>query len=249
MALPSNPQHGSVGTLNGSDYVFDSDRNGWVVTFTDKDKILQANIDSEVIQMKSMFYAGAQSAGYPVGSIIPFAHGNLPSGFLLANGTQFNTVQYPQLFEYLGSEYLPDFSNRDFGFKVYDQEQDHINYTEVSFGIAAYNGAGLNTDSELMFGVVQEYIISADSDNNVLRQRIQTLEEDLAQAVADRVFTDNQLTTRLNDHDSDLNNTGRFYVQATPPSGGPNSGWVNTTNMRLHVWDETADVWVEVNLT
>ena len=92
-------------------------------------------------------------------------------------------------------------------------------------------------------------IIVLKDRNTQLEARATELEGDLAQAIADRVFTDNQLSARLNDHDSDIALRGRFYVQSTPPSGGPNSGWVNTNTMRLAVWDETTSVWTEVALT
>ena len=255
MALPASPVHGQIATLTGTEYQFDSDISAWVVSRS----IDQRNLDSDILDVRALFNAGAQSAGFPVGAVVPFAKGNLPSGFLLADGTVFNTTLYPELQTYLGSNVLPNYTNRTLYYKTVDYSfgQDYgtdsdsegptvlivePDYDEVVFGIAGYDGAGLTTDSDVINAVVEQQ--TAD-----LQSQINTLEEDLAQAIADRVFTDNQLTARLNGHDSDISLRGRFYVQSTPPSGGPNSGWVNTTNMRLSVWDESSDTWVEVTLT
>ena len=241
MALPSNPQHGSVGTLNGSDYVYDSDKSQWLITFTDKDKILQDNIDSDILFVKGLITAGAQSAGFPVGSVVPFAKSGLPQGFMLADGSEFNSSLYPQLFDYLGSSTLPDYSNRAFGYKVYDLN-DSENYDEVVLAIAAYNGAGITTDSDIIAAQVEQQV-------SELTARITELEDDLTQAISDRVFTDNQLSARIDNNDSDIALNGRFYVQSTAPSGGPNSGWVNTNTMKLNIWDVTSDTWIEVITT
>ena len=259
MSLPSTPNHYDTGTLNGNDYQFDSDLQAWLLKRTATDKALESSLDSDIIFVRSLFNAGAQSAGFPVGSVIPFAINNLPQGFLLADGSVFNTTLYPELETYLGGNVLPDYTGRALYYKTTDYSfgQDYgtdsdsegptvlitqPNYDEVVFGIAGYNGAGITTDSDLISSLVAVQV--AD-----LQAEINTLEADLAQAIADRVFTDNALTARIDGHDSDLDNKGRFYVQATPPSGGPNSGWVNTTNMKLHVFDTTTDTWIEVTLT
>ena len=48
------------------------------------------------------------SRGYPVGSIIAFSHHDLPPGFRVADGTAYDTFQYPELFQKLGTNILPD---------------------------------------------------------------------------------------------------------------------------------------------
>ena len=225
------------------------------------DQAILADLDSEVNLFRAFQFAGAQSAGFPVGSIIPYANGSMGQGFILADGSTFNALVYPELAAYLGGNVLPDYTGRQLGYKEYnwpqsfDSDSDFSSY-EVVFGIAAYNGAGLFTDSDLINNILGVMTAEYDSEiivlknrNTQLEARATELEGDLAQAIADRVFTDNQLSARLNDHDSDIALRGRFYVQPTPPSGGPNSGWVNTNNMRLHVWDETTSVWTEVALT
>jgi len=239
MSLPLNPSHGQFGYLNGSRFVFDSDSSRWLVVRTAQEISIEEKIDSEVNVLKAFFYQGAQSSGYPVGSVIAFASSSLPAGFLVADGSTFNQFVYPELYACLGNtNVLPDYSNRTLGFKEYD-ENDPTLFADVVFGIAGYNGAGMYSDSDMLSNVVQQYVAE-------LEQRVTELEGDLAQAIADRVYTDNVLAARL---DSDISTKGRFYVQSTPPSGGPNSGWVNTTNMRLHVWSTTTSVWTEVSLT
>ena len=255
MSLPLSPNHNDTGTLNGSDYQFDSDLQAWLLKRTATDKALESGLDSDILFVRTLITAGAQSAGFPVGSVVPFAVSNLPQGFLLADGSTFNTTLYPELETYLGGNTLPDYTNRSLYFKVVDYTDETV-YDEVVFGIAGYNGAGITTDSDIINSVVEQQTsdllteintLKADRDSDTIV--IQTLREDLEQAIADRVFTDNTLSARIDGHDSDLNTKGRFYVQATPPSGGPNSGWVNTTNMKLHVFDTTTDTWIEVTLT
>lgn len=269
MALPSSPANGQIAVHAGTEFIFDSDISAWVVNKT----VTQQNLDSDIIFVRSLFNAGAQSAGFPVGSVVPFAVSNLPQGFLLADGSAFNTTLYPDLEDYLGSNILPNYTNRALYYKEVDYSfgQDYgadsdsegptvpivePNYDEVVFAIAGYNGAGITTDSDIINTVVVQQttdlqnqidILKADRDSDTIV--IQSLREDLDQAIADRVFTDNSLSARIDGHDSDLETKGRFYVQSTAPSGGPNSGWVNTTNMRLHVWDENVSTWIEVTLT
>ena len=96
--------------------------------------------------------------------------------------------------------------------------------------------------------------LSWDSDSEKfkpfdLEPRLVTIEEDIQQVVSDRVYADNLLSNRLNDLDSDINARGSFYVQATPPTGSENSGWVNTTNMKLYVWDVVESTWVQIQIT
>ena len=258
MSLPSNPSNGDITYINGSEFVFDSAQNRWLVT-RDRSEIeldsdLKRSLDSEVNVLRGFFYQGAQSAGFPVGSVVAFANGAMSQGFVLADGNTFNTTTYPELFDYLGTNVLPNYTDRTFGYKEYNWSQSFDSDSDsgpvnVVFGIAAYNGAGYNTDSEILNNVLSVMTSNYDSDIAVLQNRVTVLEEDLAQAVSDRVFTDSLLSSRLDGHDSDIALRGRFYVQPTPPSGGPNSGWVNTNNMRLHIWDETTSVWTEVALT
>jgi len=206
---------------------------------------LDADLDSDIIFVRSLFNMGAQSAGFPVGSVVPFAVSNLPQGFLLADGSVFNTTLYPELETYLGGNVLPDYTGRSLYYKTtdYSFNQDYgtdsdsegptvlivqPDYDEVVFGIAGYNGAGITTDSDVINAVVEQQTSDLQNEINTLKADrdsdtlvIQSLREDLDQAVSDRVFTDNQLSARLDGHDSDLQTKGRFYVQSTPPSGGP----------------------------
>lgn len=49
-----------------------------------------------------------RTVGYPTGSILTFAGGNLPTGFALCDGTLFNRHAYPKLYNILGTDRLPD---------------------------------------------------------------------------------------------------------------------------------------------
>lgn len=248
MSFPSLPIHGQFATVNNNRYQYDSDLNRWQLIKSSKQDALYSAIDSEVNILKSLIFQNASSAGHPVGSVMAFASADMPAGFLYADGTRFNTTVYPQLYEFLGTDILPNLTNRDLGFRIYDQN-DETDQAVLYFGIAGFDGAGVSYDSDLIATFVDLAIADRDSDINALKNRVTELEDDLAQAVADRVYTDNTLTARLDGHDSDIALRGRFYVQANAPSGGPNSGWVNTNTMRLHVWDESASTWIEVALT
>ena len=247
MSFPSTPSHGDTAYLNSHLFEFDSDLNRWLLLRSANEETIYNDIDSEVDNLRSLIYQNASSAGHPVGSVMAFSAANMPAGFLYADGSTFNELIYPQLYEFLGnSNVLPNLTNRTLGFKTLDQN-DSETYPDVFFGIAGYNGAGVTYDSELISSIMQQSLADRDSDIGVLQSRVTELEGDLTQAISDRVFTDNQLSARIDNNDSDIALKGRFYVQATAPSGGPNSGWVNTTNMKLHIWD--SDTWVEVVTT
>jgi microcystin-dependent protein len=65
--------------------MFNSGSNTWINS--------QLNVNGEII---------------PVGTIVAIYGTNVQQGWLLCNGSTFNTSQYPQLFTYLGSSTLPD---------------------------------------------------------------------------------------------------------------------------------------------
>jgi hypothetical protein len=100
----------------------------------------------------------------------------------------------------------------------------------------------------------QGEVLSWDSDNEVfkptdLEPRLKNIEDDLLQVSSDRIFTDNLLSNRINNLDSDLNARGSFYVQADPPPGSANSGWVNLNDMKLYFWDTRVETWTQIALT
>jgi len=51
-------------------------------------------------------------AGGPVGTIAMWGLATLPNGWLECNGQQFDPLNYPELFDLLGSRYVPDLSNQ-----------------------------------------------------------------------------------------------------------------------------------------
>lgn len=95
-------------------------------------------------------------------------------------------------------------------------------------------------------------VLAWDSDSSTFKpsDRLTAAEEDIAQAVSDRIYTDSVLAARIDDLDSDVaSQTGNFYVQATAPEGTANSGWVNTSDLKLYIWDVTNEVWIQTTLT
>lgn len=67
--------------------------------------------DSDLRDLRRDFVTST-SNGYPVGSIIPFAHGDLPAGFRVCDGSAYDTFQFPELFQKLGTNRLPDLRNQ-----------------------------------------------------------------------------------------------------------------------------------------
>ena len=67
--------------------------------------------DSDLLALNLTFQA-ATSNGYPVGSIIAFAHQDLPPGFRIADGSAFDRFQFPDLYQKLGTDRLPDLRNQ-----------------------------------------------------------------------------------------------------------------------------------------
>lgn len=57
--------------------------------------------------------------GLPVGAILAFPKGTTPAGFLKCDGSSFSQSVYPDLWQFLQSEKLPDLSNIDIGQLAY----------------------------------------------------------------------------------------------------------------------------------
>ena len=71
-----------------------------------------ADIDSDIRNVKLTTDGLDVPAGFPVGSIQAFAMTDLPPGFQLCDGREFNSLAYPDLFDILGTNRLPDLRNQ-----------------------------------------------------------------------------------------------------------------------------------------
>ena len=70
------------------------------------------DIDSDIINLKINADDLDVPTGFPVGSIQAFVSTDLPVGFQLADGREFNPLAYPDLFNLLGTNRLPDLRNQ-----------------------------------------------------------------------------------------------------------------------------------------
>jgi microcystin-dependent protein len=60
-------------------------------------------------QKKIQALTADTGAGNPVGTIIPMYKKSSPSGYLYCDGSTFDQTKYPALYQYLGSNVLPDY--------------------------------------------------------------------------------------------------------------------------------------------
>jgi len=275
MALPSNPIDGQLGTLGELSYVFDAAYNRWLVAKSDIKVEELNNVNSDVPAEQGHVLLWDSDNGYWKPSDIQVALGAsaLKINYFIATDEQrvFTLTNLPindVIFIRNGIQLYPD---------EYIVQGKTVTYTSgyslrVGDKIQLYYNVGSNTgfsselnsmtDVDYNFGTLEQNdVLGWDSESSTfksyniqsyittLENRITELEGDLLQAVADRVYTDTSLQTQITNNDSDIAASGRFFVQATPPTGGPNSGWVNTTNMKLHIYDVEEGVWVETVIT
>lgn len=50
--------------------------------------------------------------GLPIGALVDFPVNSIPEGFLVCDGSSFDAGVYPDLYDYLGSNVLPDYTDR-----------------------------------------------------------------------------------------------------------------------------------------
>jgi hypothetical protein len=271
MALPINPSNGQIATLGDKQFQYDSTDNKWHlyksgieiadlkdvdssytpyhnnVLVWDSDEAkweysdIQVALGASALKSNSYVASAGQTIFHlthqPIADVLLFRNGVNQSGndyvvngkTLTYNGEALEANDDIDIVYNIGS---------NVGFNSELNNLDDVNY---DFSILEQNDV-LGWDSETQ--TFKSYNVQAYV--KTLENRITELEGDLAQAIADRVYTDNLLSSKISDNDSDISNSGRFFVQAEEPSGGPNSGWVNTTNMKLHVWDQNQNTWVQV---
>ena len=272
MALPNNPTNGQIAALGDKQFQYDSTDNKWhlyksgmeIADLKDVDSSytpyhnnvlvwdsdharweysdIQVALGASALKTNSYSANAGQTLFYlshqPIADVVLFRNGLAidQNSFTVAG----KTLTYSAHVQMENGDRVDIIYNTgsDIGFNSELNDLDDVDY---DFSTLQQNDVlGWDTETQKFKSYnVQAYVAT-------LENRITELEGDLAQAIADRVYTDNLLSSRIADNDSDISNSGRFFVQAEEPSGGPNSGWVNTTNMKLHVWDENQNTWVQV---
>ena len=84
--------------------------------------------------------AAASSAAVPIGTMLPYAGGEVPEGFLLCNGASLSRTEYPELFAAIGDRWGSDSSST---FKLPDTHHRFFEGTTVLSEIGQYVQAGL----------------------------------------------------------------------------------------------------------
>ena len=84
--------------------------------------------------------AAANLAAVPIGTMLPYAGGEVPEGFLLCNGASLSRTEYPELFAAIGDRWGSDSSST---FKLPDTHHRFFEGTTVLSEIGKYVQAGL----------------------------------------------------------------------------------------------------------
>ena len=84
--------------------------------------------------------AAASLAAVPIGTMLPYAGGEVPEGFLLCNGASLSRTEYPELFAAIGDRWGSDSSST---FKLPDTHHRFFEGTTVLSEIGKYVQAGL----------------------------------------------------------------------------------------------------------
>ena len=84
--------------------------------------------------------AAACLAAVPIGTMLPYAGGEVPDGFLLCNGASLSRTEYPELFAAIGDRWGSDSSST---FKLPDSHHRVFEGTTVLSEVGKYVEAGL----------------------------------------------------------------------------------------------------------
>lgn len=84
--------------------------------------------------------AAACLAAVPIGTMLPYAGGEVPEGFLLCNGASLSRTEYPELFAAIGDRWGSDSSST---FKLPDTHHRFFEGTTVLSEVGQYIEAGL----------------------------------------------------------------------------------------------------------
>ena len=84
--------------------------------------------------------AAASLAAVPIGTMLPYAGGEVPEGFLLCNGASLSRTEYPELFAAIGDRWGSDSSST---FKLPDTHHRFFEGTTVLSEVGQYIEAGL----------------------------------------------------------------------------------------------------------
>ena len=106
-------------------------------------KFVKNYVASAIDSLKSLLQAeiaAACLAAVPIGTMLPYAGGEVPEGFLLCNGASLSRTEYPELFAAIGDRWGSDSSST---FKLPDAHHRVFEGTTVLSEVGQYIEAGL----------------------------------------------------------------------------------------------------------
>ena len=106
-------------------------------------KFVKNYVGSAIDSLKSLLQAeiaAACLAAVPIGTMLPYAGGEVPEGFLLCNGASLSRTEYPELFAAIGDRWGSDSSST---FKLPDAHHRVFEGTTVLSEVGQYIEAGL----------------------------------------------------------------------------------------------------------
>lgn len=113
-------------------------------------KFVKNYVASAIDSLKTLLraeIATACLAAVPIGTMLPYAGGEVPEGFLLCNGASLSRTEYPELFAAIGDRWGSDSSST---FKLPDSHHRVFEGTTVLDEVGNYVEAGLR-----IFSVIQ----------------------------------------------------------------------------------------------
>ena len=112
-------------------------------------KFVKNYVASAIDSLKTLLraeIATACLAAVPIGTMLPYAGGEVPEGFLLCNGASLSRTEYPELFAAIGDRWGSDSSST---FKLPDSHHRVFEGTTVLDEVGNYVEAGLPNSTSL----------------------------------------------------------------------------------------------------
>ena len=106
-------------------------------------KFVKNYVASAIDSLKTLLraeIAAACLAAVPIGTMLPYAGGEVPEGFLLCNGASLSRTEYPELFAAIGDRWGSDSAST---FKLPDTHHRFFEGTTVLSEVGKYVEAGL----------------------------------------------------------------------------------------------------------
>ena len=116
-------------------------------------KFVKNYVASAIDSLKTLLraeIATACLAAVPIGTMLPYAGGEVPEGFLLCNGASLSRTEYPELFAAIGDRWGSDSSST---FKLPDSHHRVFEGTTVLDEVGNYVEAGLPNIKSVVAGL------------------------------------------------------------------------------------------------